>query len=519
MKILYRWLWVIPAGLGLGALLALLDGGTWWIGTLAYGSLSCLGLLALCALWRRADAPPVLMLVLLLAFFLRLGLGVAFSYILPEYGYDNEMQNAGYIFRDSYQRDNQAWELAASETPLLQAFDKSHITDQYGGLLFVSGLLYRCLSPDLHRPWLVILLAALSASIGVGLAYFAARAAWGRKIALLTTWVLALYPEAILQGSAQMREPFLMTFIAMLFGGAMVWKASRWQAFAWLAGGMLGLLLFSPGVAAVAVVMLAVWIWLSARQLRLRWWLVAGVAALVVLSLFLLAGAVGGSLQIRGGPLADLFNWLRYSMKWDAHLMEQNSGWIQKVFETLPAPLQFPFIVAYGIAQPVLPAAIADATVWPMQALGILRGLGWYALLPFLIYSLVSIMKMEKKPERLAWLWLWLAGWAWVLISSARAGGDQWDNPRYRVIFLLFQAALAAQAFFWQRSVRDRWLGRLLAVEGVFLALFGYWYAVRYIGWQAGQVHIFVIIGLIVALSLVILLGGGLLDRRRKPRL
>ncbi len=95
-----------------------------------------------------------------------------------------------------------------------------------------------------------------------------------------------------------------------------------------------------------------------------------------------------------------------------------------------------------------------------MRVLGILRGLGWYALIPFLLYSLRPIWKLADrvgvalslskgaahKRERLAWLWLWLATWSWILLSSFRAGGDQWDNPRYRVILLLLQAALAAKA-------------------------------------------------------------------------
>jgi peptidoglycan/LPS O-acetylase OafA/YrhL len=183
----------------------------------------------------------------------------------------------------------------------------------------------------------------------------------------------------------------------------------------------------------------------------------------------------------------------------------------------LPKPLHLPFIVAYGIAQPVLPAAIADPAVWPMRLIGILRGLGWYALLPFLLYSLRSIWKMADKRERMAWLWLWLAVWVWIILASARAGGDQWDNPRYRVILLTFQAALVAQAITWQRATRDRWLGRLLAVEGVFLIFFGYWYAARYTNWRAGQVHIFVVIAAIVIVSAVILVGGWIWDRRRKP--
>jgi hypothetical protein len=175
--------------------------------------------------------------------------------------------------------------------------------------------------------------------------------------------------------------------------------------------------------------------------------------------------------------------------------------------------LHLPFIIGYGIAQPVLPAAVADPATWPMRVIGILRGLGWYALLPFLLFSLRSIWKTSNKGERLAWLWLWLASWVWIIISAMRAGGDQWDNPRYRVILLLFQAALAAQAITWQRVTHDRWLGRLLAVEGIFLVLFGYWYISRYGGLDLKIFHIFIIIAAIVVLSAFILIGGWIWDR------
>ena len=111
-----------------------------------------------------------------------------------------------------------------------------------------------------------------------------------------------------------------------------------------------------------------------------------------------------------------------------------------------------------------------------------------------------------------------LAVWFWIILASARAGGDQWDNPRYRVILLMFQAALAAYALLWARQNHDRWLGRVLAVEGIFLLFFGYWYIARYTHWQAGQVHIFVIFALIAVFGGLILVGGWLWDRRKNAR-
>jgi hypothetical protein len=511
--------WILPASLVAGLVLSLLGPGTWWIGWLAFAFILTLGLLALTALWRSAGAPRALMLMLLLALFLRLGLGMTFSYILPPYGNDTQVQNAGYIFRDAFTYDSEAWELASSGEPLWRAFDQSYGSeDQYGGLLFFHSLFYRFLSPDAHRPWLIILLSALAGAMGVALAWKGARQSWGERVALVLGWIMALYPESVLVGSAQIREPFLILFIAMAFWGVVDWLASRHRtAWLWMAGSLLGMVVFSPGVVVAALVGLGGWAWLREKERRIRWWWVAIVAAVVVLAAVVLGVIVGGTLQVPGGPLANLVNWLRYSANYNAYLTELNSGWLQTIFSVLPEPLHLPFITGYGIAQPVLPAAIADPAAWPMRALGILRGLGWYALLPFLLYSLRSIWKITDKQERLAWLWLWLVCWGWMIISAARAGGDQWDNPRYRVILLLFQAALAAQAITWQRASRDRWLGRFLAMEGVFLVLFGYWYAARYLHWQGWIVHVFVILALIIIRSALILVGGWWWDRRGKP--
>jgi 4-amino-4-deoxy-L-arabinose transferase-like glycosyltransferase len=514
--------WILPASLGLGLALSLLGPGIWWIGWLAYAVLLTLGLLALSALWRSAGAPRTLLLMLVLAVILRLGLGIAFSYILPVYGNDTPINQAGYAVRDAFSYDTEAWKLASSGDPLWRAFDRAYkadnqYDDQYGGLLFFHSLFYRFLSPDAHRPWLLVLFSALAGAMGVVLAWKGARQSWGESMAWIVGWIMTLYPESLLAGGSAVREPFLILFIAMAFWGVVDWLANRHRtAWLWLAGSLLGMVLFSPGVVVPALLGLGVWAWLREKERRISRWWVVGVAAVVVLAALLLGIVVGSTLQVPGGPLANLVNWLRYSANYGAYVTVQNSGWLQTIFSVLPESLHLPFITGYGIAQPVLPAAIADPAVWPMRVLGILRGLGWYALLPFLLFSLRSTWKLVDKRERLAWLWLWLASWIWIIISAARAGGDQWDNPRYRVILLLFQAALAAQALTWQRATRDRWLGRILAVEGVFLVFFGYWYTARYTNWRAGQVHIFVIMALISIFSALILVGGWMRDRQKK---
>ena len=513
--------WILPASLGLGLTLSLLGPGTWWIGWLAYGFLLTLGLLALTSLWRSAGAPRTLLLMLLLALFLRLGSSITFSYILPPYGNDTIVHNSGYIYRDAYTYDSEAWELAASGDPLWKAFDRSYgIEEQYGGLTLTLSLVYRTLSPDMHRPWLTSLLAALVGAIGVALAWKGTRQVWGERMVWVLGWIMALYPESLLAGASQIREPFLILFIAAAFWGLADWQSTRRRAsWAWMGGGLIGALVFSPGVAVAALVVLGVWTWLRSGERHIRWWWFAGAAAVAMAGIVFLGILVGGTLQAPAGPLANLVNWLRYSANYGAYLTEQNSGWLQNIFSTLPEFLHLPFVIGYGVAQPLLPAAIGVLKgVWPMRWMGLLRGLGWYALLPLLLYSLRSIWKTEDKRERLAWLWLWLVSWAWIIISSARAGGDQWDNPRYRIILLLFQAALAAQALTWQRATRDRWLGRLLAAEGFFIVLFSYWYISRYSGLGLRVFHIYIVFAAIAVISAAIHIGGWLWDRRQVRR-
>ena len=185
MKFLRDLFWILPSSLVLGLVLSLLGPGIWWIGWLAYSILLALGLLALSALWRSAGSPRALGWMLLLSLVLRLGTGIFFSHVLPVYGNDNEVHQAGYIYRDAFTYDTQAWDLAASGDPLWKAFDRSYgIEEQYGGLTFTLSLIYRIFSPDAHRPWLTILLSALMGALGVAMAWKGARQVWGEGVAL-----------------------------------------------------------------------------------------------------------------------------------------------------------------------------------------------------------------------------------------------------------------------------------------------------------------------------------------------
>jgi len=517
MKLKSFWkdyLLAAAVGLLLAALLALTQPGDWFLGWLAFSALLVPGMLALVVLWRWVGSGKALFWFILIALLLRIGVGVALEKILPVAGSGSDSQSAGYVFYDAYHRDTQAWSLAESGQPILKAFSKSYSMDQYGGLLAVSALAYRFLSPDTHRPLLIIVLAALAAAAGVVIGWKAARLTWGEAVATPAALLLALYPESILQGSAQMREPFLITFVMMTFLGAVLWQSARRSAWAWLASGLVGMLLFSPGVAVFTLIVLAGWLWLRSEKRRLPWRTVLiGLAVLVVALLLLWAGLARGSLAGKS-PVEVLSRWLGLSSQWDIYLLEQSSGWVQKLFDEMPSWLRLPFVMGYGLAQPVLPAAIADPTWWPWKVIGILRSAGWYAFAPFLLYSLFAIFKGDKR-ERPAWLWLWILTWVWMILSAVRAGADQWDNPRYRIIFLFLQVALAGFAWAHQRAQRDPWLGRIFVVEGIFLVFFGEWYASRYLG-SFGKLPFGWMVLCIAFLSAVVIVGGWWVDRRKQ---
>ena len=100
----------------------------------------------------------------------------------------------------------------------------------------------------------------------------AARLAFGDQVALAAGWILALYPESLLLGSAAMREPYLITFSALVLWGFVDWQFnhSRHALSGWLLA-WLGMLLVSPVVALVTLIILAGWWWLAREHGRLSW--------------------------------------------------------------------------------------------------------------------------------------------------------------------------------------------------------------------------------------------------------
>jgi len=446
--------------------LGLIGPGVFWRGFLAAWILLALAAAALITAWRWAGSSKKLALQTGLAFGLRLGVGVLLMLLLPVIGFaDSQVNQAGYSYLDAYNRDGQAWNLADSHQSLTAAFTQEYSTDQYGGMLSLSAAIYRGLSPDAHRQWLILIVTALVSALGVPFLSKGLANHFDEKTVNLAVWIYALYPEALLLGGAQMRDPLLMGLSAMLLWVVSDWRRLGWKALPVGAVILSVMMAFSWLVALPVAGMAAVWWWIDFSselgRIRLKWlgWLViiiAGLAALV-------------------GMAA----WLRESALWDGILTVRESGKLSLLFERMPAYLRDPFIWVYGVLQPVLPAAIFDPSVPVWTTVSILRALGWYALLPLLIFGVRAAMQAERGQKRNLLIFSSLFSFLWIFISSFRAGGDLWDNPRYRTLLLPLLALTAAWGWVSGREKRDAWLGRIAGCEGVFLLVFSFWYAGR----------------------------------------
>jgi hypothetical protein len=507
-------LWALPPALALGAVLSSIQSGSWLIGWLGFSFLFLLSFLLLSLSTQWAESGKIFAWMVALAFALRFIGGVATYLALPINGFDDEDDRAGFIYTDAHRRDAQAWDLADSDKSLFGGFNQSYAYDQYGGLLTLSAFIYRYLSPDVHRPLMLVLISAFMAALGLPFLWKALNQQWNEKIALAACWVYALYPESILLGGSAMREPYLMAFSAFALWGFVNFNSNikRVDSKIWLAIGIIGMLFVSPVVALATLIIFGGWMYFTRADRPISWRGVAAAVLVFILGLFLLSSALNRSGEFdSSSPLHVISDWLKLAVQWDVYQLERGSGWVQKLFDEMPEWLRLPFVMIYGILQPVLPAAIAEPTTLTWKIIAILRALGWYALLPILILSFAAAWNLPKQESRL-WMWLSLVTWGWILFTSLRGGGDQWDNPRYRTILFLWQAILAGHVWTWWRETRSAWFWRVILMEIVFVLFFGQWYASRYYHFL-GQIPFAQMVAVIIGLWTIIFFGGLWRDR------
>jgi len=504
-RIAFDLLISLASALVLSGALAFFQAGIYLTSFLAAAVILWAGSFLCLLVWRFFKGGRTLAAIMLVTFFLRVTLGVYLQQSLPVIGFDTDVQNAGYVYSDAYTRDQQAYNIACTPGSLYTAVRAAGHTDQYGGLLFLSTLVYRLLSPDVARPLLITLLAALAMTLGAAFLYDAAKNRWGERVAVFSAWFLALYPEGVLLGSSQMREPFLIAFLCLGIWALFTWQDHKLSRSIVLILAMASAVLFSIPVGllfTVCLLVLALVGWLSAQTMlkpRLLGWAALAVIALV--------SAYAG------------WKWLQPTLYYDAWLTQSSSGLIAMLLKGLGKQWTIPFVTAYGLAQPVLPAALTDVSLPIWMGLSIWRGLGWYIAIPFLLYGALALWRARPVKDKWQMLFVLIALVLWTVVSSARAGGDQWDNPRYRTIFLPFLAALAGWALDHALARRDAWLWRWVGVEVVFIGFFGAWYAARYDRWMT-PMPFTTMVAWIVGLSLALIAGGWVWDalRRRKNR-
>ncbi|HEY48179.1 MAG TPA: hypothetical protein G4O14_15535 [Anaerolineae bacterium] len=472
--------------------------------------------------WRwvtEGEGPRFLLAAVAVAIILRLGLGIAFTYALPRFGYDEEPQRAGYVYSDAFTRDVDAWLLADSDQSLLTAFSETRSSDQYGGLLFLSAFTYRFLSPDIHRPLLIIVITATISSLAVLFTWRFTRITFGGKAAILAAWLIALYPDAVLLGSSQMREAFIGTAFGMALFGYGILREGR------LKPGLLTIILATIALAlpisppyAVAILLTVgvAWLWEGRiRVVRSRWLLlpILGLALVAVFFAIRAWSAIGG---LSGSGIEVFLEWWKsVGGQWQRNELLLQSDWIRRLFRATPEWFHIPFFVVFGLIRPFLPAALIDSGLPIWRSIAVWRGLGWVLVLPFLLYA--PLAAIRKTSWRSLPAYLSVLVWFTALLASYRGTGDQWDNPRYRAVFLAAQAALAGWAWIHARKTGSPWLKRTFVLVGVSTTLFTLWYGFRYD--LLPTFSVLHAVGVVLAFIVFFLLGSIMYDvyKARKP--
>jgi MFS family permease len=386
-------------------------------------------------------------------------------------------------------------------------------------LLFISAVSYRLLSPDARRPLLIVMLAASVGSLAVIYMWSFTQRAFGKKAAVFSTWLVALFPEAVFLGASQMREPFLITALCLALAGYSRFRVGHIKpGSVFVISGFLLALIISPPYSLILLLIVSLaWVW-EGKGKRDWIWIVGGILALSALV------AIGLTLRawstIEGRPSGNVIQllgwWLTSGAKYQLQLRTQESGWVTKMFGMVPEWSQMPLATAYGLVQPFLPAAVMDTTSAPLiRVLVSLRALGWFFLLPFLIASI--FIAFRRGGWRSLPAYLVILVWVTAVLVSYRDAGRMWDNPRWRTIFLGMQAALAGWTWVTYRTNKNPWLSRIGIVVGFATLAFMFWNAGRY--YHIPRLNLENTLKLIGGFTVLYSLGSWIYDRYRATKL
>lgn len=446
--------------------------------------------------------PRGLAWLLIGAAILRLAMGIVWYLTLPQFGHGTNQEQDGYVMSDAFERDQLAQKVALSQKSLWQAYRVGAETDPLGGLYFSSVLIYRYLGTDQPNPLSIVVITAAFSALAVIFTWGFARRSWDSRVAQIAAWGIALYPEAVLLGSSQMREAIAIPLVAAAFYGlARLRRERSWIGLAWMLGGLMLSMVYSPPytillLAALTLAALAVKDDLLHRHVEIPRWAWAALAGAILLAL------LGGWFSISRfappeitNPIQILSYWVRKSVDLQAYFSRGASGWVQKIFRTTPEWSHLAILAGYGILRPFLPAALTVSSAAPIWSwITLWRALGWTILLAMLGYAFLRawLRKDTDNFTRMLTIIIWLA----ILIASLRGGGDQDDNPRYRATFASIQISLAAWAWVQQKRTADPIFRRAAVTLGFIFFWSLVWYLRRIYPIPLGVADPFKTIGL-----------------------
>jgi 4-amino-4-deoxy-L-arabinose transferase-like glycosyltransferase len=321
---------------------------------------------------------------------------------------------------------------------------------------------------------------ATIAGLGIILAWAFLVLFFNKEAGVIAVWLMALYPESVLLGASQMREPFLIMALAGALSAYALWIKGQGKRSTFLATAilMIALLISPPFIFIVLLTIGLAWLWERRMGIRQIVPITVLGAAVAFGSVYLAARSWGALEGISGSIWQILLGWWENTGgAWRVNIVTDQSLNLDVLLNRMPAWSQVPFLVVFGLAQPFLPAALASpgALIW--RVIGILRSLGWFFFLPFFAYAPIFAVR-NRREVRLGTL---LAFYIWItaLMASYRAPSYQWDNPRYRVVYLVVQAALIGWIWVKSREEKDPWIARLGWALGGFSLVIAHWYLGR----------------------------------------
>jgi len=429
-----------------------------------------------------------------------IGMRLAFLVIVPLamllWGYPTDRNRIGLVETDALNATTKTWRAAQSNQPVLETWAQGS-GDNTGGITVMGVVLFRLFSSDKERGLLLGLLAAAVSALTVIPTFRLANELFSERVAKVAAVIAAVYPEAVMLGSLDVQQGYLALVLGaelLAVAGLWLWKKSD--------DGKLGAP--RPVLAAVLLVLslvamfllsyqffilsifcgalFAVWMADPRRRFGRIVWIAAGVGllALIVLHVLSLRDVIPSDSDYPYSQYRYLYGlaWAEY----DKIAAAGGGDLFQSVLVTMDRTAAFLLAALYGLLQPVLPAAIGHRNLTAQggsfwQALGIYRSLGWYLLLPVLIYGSLKSLRglIARKPEVI----LAVLFWTIAFIGSYRAFGDQWDNPRYRLFAFVPMALLAAWAWIEWREPRDVWFLRIAIPFAVAVVGLTVWYILR----------------------------------------